>query len=163
MPTEDVVSTVPGVTRRVTRSQTRGRRQRETSLGEDVIFCKLIRDGILRHLNPWKLSDLQCVLEMRCFKGLLSDEDLKEVYFQRMWGFQEEDFLLARWRETSFLGYMKGKILSALKGRMDLIPGMGEQLMALRTKEEIMRTNLQKITSSPTLVSRTAALFASRV
>jgi hypothetical protein len=59
------------------------------TLGEQVIFCKLIRDGALRHLNPWKLSDLQCVLEMRCFEGLLSDEDLKEVYFQRMWGFKE--------------------------------------------------------------------------
>ncbi len=68
-------------------------------MGEDVIFCKLIRDGILRHLNPWKLSDLQCVLEMRCFKGLLSDEDLKEAYFQRMWRFKEEDFLLAFYRE----------------------------------------------------------------
>ena len=32
-------------------------------MGEDVIFCKLIRDGALRHLNPWKLSDLQC---LRC-------------------------------------------------------------------------------------------------
>ena len=95
MPTEDVVSTVPGVTRRVTRSQTREKRQRETSVGEDVIFCKLIRDGALRHLNPWKLSDLQRVLEMRCFEGLLSDEDLKEVYFQRMWGFKERDFVLS--------------------------------------------------------------------
>jgi hypothetical protein len=65
-------------------------------LGEDVIFCKLIRDGILRHLNPWKLSDLQRVLEMRCFEGLLSDEDLKEVYFQRMWGFKERDFCAGR-------------------------------------------------------------------
>ena len=55
----------------------------------------------LRHFNPWKLSDLQCVLEMRCFKGLLSDEDLKEVYFQRMWGFKERDFVLAGWREMS--------------------------------------------------------------
>jgi hypothetical protein len=108
MPTEDVVSTVPSVTRRVTRSQTRGRRQRETSLGEDVIFCKLIRDGILRHLNPWKLSDLQCVLEMRCFEGLLSDEDLKEVYFQRMWGFEEREFVLAGWREMS-VGDMKNE------------------------------------------------------
>ena len=103
----DDVSTIPGVTRRVTRSQTRQKRQRksaavrETSLGEDVIFCKLIRDGALRHLNPWKLSDLQCVLEMRCFEGLLSNEDLKEVYFQRMWGFQEREFVLAGWKEMS--------------------------------------------------------------
>ena len=125
----------------VTGSQTRvGKRAavRETSLGEDVIFCKLIRDGALRHLNPWKLSDLQRVLEMRCFEGLLSDEDLKEVYFQRMWGFKEEDFVLAGWRET-LVRFMKRRIGRALRNRMDLIPGMGEQLMALRTKEEIMR------------------------
>ena len=135
----DVVSTVPVVTRRVTRSQTReGKRAavRETSLGEDVIFCKLIRDGILKHLNPWKLSDLQCVLEMRCFKGLLSDKDLKEVYFQRMWGFKEKDFVLAGWREMS-VEDMKDEILSALEDRMELIPGMEEKLMALGTEEEI--------------------------
>jgi ankyrin repeat protein len=131
MPTEDVVSTVPGVTRRVT--------VRETSLGEDVIFCKLIRDGILRHFNPWKLSDLQRVLEMRCFGGLLSDEDLKEVYFQRMWGFQEETkFVLAGWREMS-VEYMKGRIWWALDYRLKRTPGMEEHLMALGTKEEIMR------------------------
>jgi hypothetical protein len=138
MPTEDVVSTVPGVTRRMTRSQARGRRQRETSVGEDVIFCKLIRDGILRHLNPWKLSDLQCVLEMRCFEGLLSDEDLKEVYFQRMWGFKEEEFLLAGWREMS-VEDMKDRIRAALGDVLECTPGMWKHLMALRTKEEIMR------------------------
>ncbi len=69
----DDVSTIPGVTRRVTRRQTRDNKRlnaRETErVGEGVIFCKLIRDGALRHLNPWKLSDLQCVLEMRCFEG----------------------------------------------------------------------------------------------
>jgi hypothetical protein len=107
-------------------------------LGEDVIFCKLIRDGILRHLNPWKLSDLQCVLEMRCFEGLLSDEDLKEVYFQRMWGFKEEDFVLAGWREMS-VEDMKKRIAWALRDRLKRTPGMEEHLMALGTKEEIMR------------------------
>ncbi|MEO2191042.1 MAG: ankyrin repeat domain-containing protein [bacterium] len=112
---------------------------RETErVGEDVIFCKLIRDGVLRHLNPWKLSDLQCVLEMRCFEGLLSDEDLKEVYFQRMWGFKEEDFVLAGWREMS-VEDVKDKILSALEDRLKRTPGMREQIMALGTKEEIMR------------------------
>ena len=111
---------------------------RETSLGEDVIFCKLIRDGILRHLNPRKLSDLQCVLEMRCFEGLLSDEDLKEVYFQRMWGFKEWAFVLAGWREMS-VGDMKDKIWRALRDLLDRTPGMEEQLMALGTKEDIMR------------------------
>ena len=107
-------------------------------VGEEVIFCKLIRDGVLRHLNPWKLSDLQCVLEMRCFEGLLSDEDLKEVYFQRMWGFKEEDFVLAGWREMS-VEDVKDKILSALEDRLKRTPGMREQIMALGTKEEIMR------------------------
>ncbi len=137
----DDVSTVPVVTRRVTRSQTRGRKRaavRETSLGEDVIFCKLIRDGVLRHLNPWKLSDLQRVLEMRCFEGLLSDEDLKEVYFQRMWGYKEEDFVLAGWREMS-VEDVKRRIGRALEARLKRTPGMREHLIALGTKEEIMR------------------------
>ena len=138
----DVVSTGPGVTRRVTRSQTRERKSaavRETSVGEDVIFCKLIRDGALRHLNPWKLSDLQCVLEMRCFEGLLSDEDLKEVYFQRMWGYKGKwAFVLAGWREMS-VEDMKDKIGWALRDVLECTPGMEEKLMALGTKEEIMR------------------------
>jgi hypothetical protein len=108
-------------------------------LGEDVIFCKLIRDGILRHLNPWKPSDLHCVLEMRCFKGLLSDEDLKEVYFQRMWGFKEEwGFVRAGWRELS-VERMKERIWWALSNRLKRTPGVREHLMALGTKEEIMR------------------------
>ena len=111
---------------------------RETErAGEGVIFCKLIRDGILRHMNPWKLSDLQRVLEMRCFEGLLSDEDLKEVYFQRMWGFHEWAFVLAGWEMS--VEDMKDEILSALEDRMELIPGMEEKLMALGTEEEIMR------------------------
>jgi hypothetical protein len=138
----DGMPSVQGVTRRVTRSQTRdGIRAavRETSVGEQVIFCKLIRDGVLRHLNPWKLSDLQRVLEMRCFGGLLSDEDLKEVYFQRMWGFKEREFVLAGWREMS-VEEMKDEIRSSLEYRvLKLTPGMEEHLMSLGTREEIMR------------------------
>ena len=49
------------------------------SLGERVLFCELIRDGTLKHFSPNKLTDLRYVLELRCFKGLLSDEDLKEA------------------------------------------------------------------------------------
>jgi ankyrin repeat protein len=137
----DVVPTVSSVTRRVPRSQTREGKSaavRETSLGEDVIFCKLIRDGALRHLNPWKLSDLQRVLEMRCFEGLLSDKDLKEVYFQRMWGFKEEEFVLAGWREMS-VGDMKDKIGWERGVALECPPGMRDHLMALGTKERIMR------------------------
>ena len=77
-------------------------------MGEDVLFCKLIRDGILKHFNPWKLSDLQYVLELRCFKGLVSDEDLQEMYFKRAWGFQEWGFRLARWQELSVVELQGG-------------------------------------------------------
>ena len=54
------------------------------SLGEQVLFCKLIRDNILQHFNPWKLSDLRYVLELRCFKGLLEVDDLRNC-FRRVW------------------------------------------------------------------------------
>lgn len=98
----DVATTI-GVTRRLTPNETRSNKRvamRETSLGEQVLFCKLIRDGILQHFNPWKLSDLQCVLEMRSYKGLLSDTDLKEVYVEGMWGFHnEKDFGQVEWWE----------------------------------------------------------------
>lgn len=73
----------------------------EVRLGERVLYCKLIRDKILRHFDPRKLNDLQYVLELRCFKGLLSDQDLKEVYFERLWGFSEDDFVPAKSRELS--------------------------------------------------------------
>ena len=85
----------------------------EVSLGEDVLFCELIRDGILKHFNPRKLSDLQYVLELRCFKGLVSDEDLKEMYFKRAWGVREWEFELATWRELS-VGVMQRRVREAL-------------------------------------------------
>jgi hypothetical protein len=81
---------------------------------------------------------------MRCFKGLLSDADLKEVYFQRMWGFKEEDFRLAEWLEMS-VEKMKDKLwlwLPYLSGSRDTsreMQLMRDQMMALGTKEEIMR------------------------
>lgn len=87
---------------------------RPTSLGEQVIYNKLIRDNILQHFNPYKLSDLQCVLELRCFKGLLSDRDLKEVYFEGIWGFEESSFKLANWCKRGMsLHQVKSIIASA--------------------------------------------------
>jgi hypothetical protein len=159
MMNDDVVPTVSGVTRRVTRSQTRAGKSaavRETSVGEDVIFCKLIRDGALRHLNPWKLSDLQCVLEMRCFKGLLSDEDLKEVYFQRMWGFKERDFVLAGWREMS-VEEMKEAVCEAhpvIDGGYAFPPSK-VSMNTLKTKEDILRA-YPELTYVPAEVYMTA-------
>ena len=110
----------------------------EVSLGEKVLLCELIRDGILKHFNPCKLSDLQYVLELRCFKGLVSDEDLKEMYFKRAWGVQEEEFELATWRELS-VGVMQKRVREALPwGVPRPPPGMAD-VSSLDTKESIMR------------------------
>ena len=81
--------------------QRRARDEREWSLGEEVLNNRLIRDGILQHLNPYKLSDLQTVLRLREFYGLLPDIDLKECYFEKAWGFRKDEFELADWREMS--------------------------------------------------------------
>ena len=67
------------------------------SLGERVIFEKLQRESIIKNFNPFRLNDLQILLEMRCFKGLLTDDDIKDV-FRRVWGFGDWDFLLQWWR-----------------------------------------------------------------
>ena len=109
----------------------------EVSLGEDVLFCKLIRDGILKHFNPCKLSDLQYVLELRCFKGLVSDEDLKEMYFKRAWGFGDEEFPLAKWRELS-VRQMQKRVREALPRGVPRPPGMAD-VSSLDTNESIMR------------------------
>ena len=110
---------------------------REVSLGEEVLLCELIRDGILKHFNPWKLSDLQYVLELRCFKGPMSDDDLKEMYFTEAWGFREEEFELCKWRELS-VGVMQATVQSALPRGVPLPPGMA-CVSSLDTKESIMR------------------------
>ena len=67
------------------------------SLGERVIFEKLQRESIIKNFNPFRLNDLQILLEMRCFKGLLTDDDIKDV-FRRVWGFRDRDFMLQWWR-----------------------------------------------------------------
>jgi hypothetical protein len=124
-------------------------RQGEACLGERVIFCKLIRDGILRHLNPWKLSDLQCVLEMRCFKGLLSDEDLKEVYFEGLWGFGEGDFVPVKWREMS-----REELLHVLPSARREATGRPR---APDSKEDIMQEYATVLASVPEAVFWSAA------
>ena len=109
----------------------------ELSLGEDALFCKLIRDGILKHFNPRKLSDLQYVLELRCFKGLVSDEDLKEMYFKRAWGVREWEFELATWQELS-VEEIQERVREALPQGVPLPPSMAD-VSSLDTKESIMR------------------------
>ena len=86
---------------------------------------------------PSKLSDLQYVLELRCFKGLVSDEDLKEMYFKRAWGFREGEFELAKWRELS-VREMQRRVREALPRGVPLPPGMAD-VSSIDTKESIMR------------------------
>ena len=77
---------------------------RDLTVGEQVIKVPLTRDLTIplnRTLNPFKLADLQYVLNFRTFHGLLPDVDLKEIYFEGAWGFQKDDFVLANWREMS--------------------------------------------------------------
>ncbi len=123
-------------------------RQDGACLGERVLFCKLIRDTVLQHFNPWKLNDLRYVLEMRCFKGLLSDTDLKEVYFEKMWGFGEGDFVPAKWRE-----------MSVDEARQILAPWQAGRSHAVGSlsKEDIMRQYENVLESVPEAVFWSAA------
>jgi hypothetical protein len=123
-------------------------RQDGACLGERVLFCKLIRDTVLQHFNPWKLNDLRYVLEMRCFKGLLSDTDLKEVYFEKMWGFGEGDFVPAKWRE-----------MSVDEARQILAPWQagGSHAVGSLSKEDIMRQYENVLESVPEAVFWSAA------
>jgi hypothetical protein len=82
------------------------------SPGEQVLHCKLVRDRILGHLNPWKLSDLRCVLELRCFKGILSDEDLRHC-FRRVWSIAPATFLLEDW-STMTADEVRGAVTAAV-------------------------------------------------
>jgi hypothetical protein len=64
---------------------------RDLTVGEQVIRVPLTRDLTIplnRTLNPFKLADLQYVLNFRTFYGLLPDVDLKEIYFEGAWGFR---------------------------------------------------------------------------
>ena len=110
------------------------------SLGERVLFCKLIRDGILKHFDPRKLSDLRHVLELRCFKGLLSDEDMRECYFEGAWGYRSRDFWLDNWREMS-VKKMQGAIWGRVRYKpwLQRVFGSESSVRSLRTKDELLR------------------------
>ena len=123
-------------------------RQCEARLGERVLFCKLIRDNVLRHFDPWKLSDLQRVLELRCYKGLLSDTDLKEVYFEQLWGFGEGDFVPVKWQELAL------EDVRALPSRWQ---ANGVHARAAQSKEDIVQEYASVLTSVPEAVFWSAA------
>jgi hypothetical protein len=136
------------------------REKREWSLGEEVLNNKLIRDGVLQCLNPHKLSDLQSVLRLREFYGLLPDVDLKECYFERAWGFQKSDFVLAGWREMS-VEAMKEAVRDAhpwINGR-PFYPPCKVDVDTLNTKEDIVRA-FWELTYVPAMVYGNAVASA---
>ena len=138
---------------RQTPAQRIARENREWSLGEQVINNKLIRDDVLKRLNPFKLSDLQSVLGLREFYKVLSDVDLKDCYFGSLpREFQGDDFVLANWREMS-VWEMKDKVRDAHKGIP--YPPDKVEVYSLETKEEIVRA-FWELTCVPRQVYRTA-------
>ena len=120
------------------------------SVGEAVIFEKLQRDTILGNLDPLKLRDIQAVIALHSQKNFISGADLKR-YFEA-WGYSEEDFALARWKEME-LDAMKTAVEGAHPDFIHKEPGLRpvpvtklkpvfpfhrRPLDNLATKEEIM-------------------------
>ena len=141
---------------RQSRARRDARDDRDLTLGEQVLRNPLIRDLSIRGLNPFKLSDLQHILNLRGFYKLLPDVDLKECYFEGAWGFRKDEFVLANWREMS-VEEMKEKVRDAhpkLGGRRVYPPGKVD-VDTLNTKEEIVRA-FWELTYVPAEVYRTA-------
>ncbi len=135
------------------------RDNRTLTLGEQVIRVPLTRDLTIplnRTLNPYKLADLQYVLNFRTFYGLLPDVDLKEIYFEGAWQFRKDEFVLANWREMS-VKKMKKEVREAhpyIGGRPVYPPGKVD-VDTLNTKEEIVRM-FWELTCVPWQVYQTA-------
>ena len=128
-------------------------------MGEQVIRVPLTRDFTIplnRTLNPFKLADLQYVLNFRTFYGLLPDVDLKEIYFEGAWQFPKDEFVLANWREMS-VEEMKRNVKYAhprINNRRFYQPDKVD-VDTLETKEEIVRA-FWVLTYVPKAVYKTA-------
>jgi len=145
---------------RESRARRDARDNRDLTLGEQVLRNPLIRDLSIRGLNPYKLSDLQHILNLRGFYKLLPDVDLKECYFEGACGFRKDEFWLAEWQEMS-VEAMKRKVREAhpwLRGRRVYPPGKVD-VDTLETKEEIVRA-FWALTYVPAEVYRTAVAGA---
>ena len=116
------------------------RDDRKLNPEEQVLLVPLTRDNILQHFNPYKRSDLQTVLNLRQFHGLLPDIDLKECYFEKAWGFRKDEFVLAGWRDMS-VEDMKEAVTEAhpvIDGSYAFPPSK-VSINTLETKEDIVR------------------------
>jgi len=141
---------------RQSRARRDARDDRDLTVGEQVLRNPLIRDLSIRGLNPYKLSELQHVLNLREFYKLLPDVDLKECYFEGACGFRKEEFWLANWREMT-VEETKRKVREAhprLDGRHVYPPGKVD-IDTLETKEEIVCA-FWALTYVPWQVYRTA-------
>jgi len=125
---------------RQSRARRDARDNRDLTLGEQVLRNPLIRDLSIQDLNPFKLSDLQHILNLRGFYRLLPDVDLKECYFEGACEFRKDEFVLANWREMS-VEEIKEEVRGAhpeIGGRCVYPPGKVD-VNTLNTKEEIVR------------------------
>lgn len=76
------------------------RREFFEEFGEDVLACKLVRDNILRmgRFDPLNIQHMRSVLTLTTLRlssgeRVLSHEDLREVFFKEICGFDDDDFL----------------------------------------------------------------------
>jgi len=145
---------------RQSRTRRDARDNRDLTLGEQVLRNPLIRDLSIRGLNPYKLSDLQHILNLRGFYRLLPDVDLKECYFEGACGFQKDEFWLADWREMS-VEEMKQRVVCAHPtfGDRKVYPPGKVNVNTLNTKEEIVRA-FWALTYVPWKVYQTAVAGA---
>jgi hypothetical protein len=133
------------------------RDDRDLTLGEQVLRNPLIRDLSIQGLNPFKLSDLQHILNLRGFYKLLPDVDLKECYFEGAWGFRKDEFVLANWQEME-VWEMQREVEDAhpeLKYHTWVYPPGKVDVDTLNTKEEIVRA-FWELTCVPVEVYKTA-------
>jgi len=142
------------------RARRDARDNRDLTLGEQVLRNPLIRDLSIQGVNPYKLSDLQHLLNLRGFYKLLPDVDLKECYFEGACGFRKDEFVLANWREMT-VEEIKEEVTYAHPefGRRRVYPPGKVDVDTLETKEEIVRA-FWTLTYVPEPVYRTAVAGA---
>jgi hypothetical protein len=125
------------------------------ALPKDVVLHEL-----LPRFNPWKLEDLRSVLKLREVfvdtddgrRRLITDDDLKECYFEKAWQFRKDEFVLAGWREMSVeemkvavkeaYSEMKYKVRGAhpqVRVYRLFYPAYKVDVDTLETKEDIVR------------------------
>ena len=101
---------------------------------------------ILKHFNPFNFidhADIHEILEIEDEQGerLISDIDLREVYYKILGDFRHDEFPLAGWRDMT-LEEMKNAVHEAhpfVWRGFSYQPGMGrEMIKKLKTKEDVL-------------------------